>query len=55
VISPIPLGYIKGAWVETPEHGELVRAAFNAVGREECEVVIHPFEPRICRKPYYWS
>lgn len=55
VMSPIHPGYIRGAWVETPEQGEFVRAAFNAAGREECEVVVEPFEPRICRKPYYWG
>lgn len=55
VMNPIHPSYIKGAWVETPEHGEFIRAAFNAAGREECEVVVQPFGPRICRKPYYWG
>lgn len=55
VMSPIHPGYIMGAWVETPDHGDLVRAGFNAAGREECKVVARPFEPRICRMPYRWG
>lgn len=55
VMGSIHPGFIWGAWVEMPEHGEFARAAFNAAGREECSVEVHPFEPRICGKPYYWG
>ncbi|MCT2580914.1 DUF4433 domain-containing protein [Mesorhizobium sp. P16.1] len=55
VMSPIHPGYIRGAWVEKPEHGEFVREVFKAAGREDGGIVIQTFEPRICRKPYYWG
>lgn len=55
VMSPIHPDYLLGAWVETPEHREKVREAFDACGRSECEVVVQPFRPRICHKPYSWG
>lgn len=55
VISPIHPGFIRGVWVETNEQGNFARAAFNAAGREDCQVRVHPFEPRINSKPYYWG
>lgn len=55
VKSPIHPDYLLGAWVETPEHGEKVREAFDAYERSECEVVVQSFEPRISRKPYSWG
>jgi hypothetical protein len=55
VMSPIHPDYLLGAWVETPEHGEQVREAFDAYGRSECEVLVQSFEPRISRKPYSWG
>lgn len=55
VMNPIHPSYIMGAWVETPQRGEIVRAAFNTVGRKDCEVVVHSFEPRICCGPYRWG
>ncbi|PAX08872.1 DarT ssDNA thymidine ADP-ribosyltransferase family protein [Sphingomonas lenta] len=55
VVGSIHSSYLTGAWVETIEHEEYVRAAFNAAGRRDCDVGIHPFEPRICCKPYSWG
>lgn len=55
VMSPIHPDYVMGAWIETPEHDEFVQAAFATKGRKECKVVVQPFSPRICRKPYCWG
>lgn len=55
VMSPIHPDYLLGAWVETPEHGEKVREAFDAYGRSKCEVLVQSFEPRLSRKPYSWG
>lgn len=55
VMSPIHPSFIMGAWVETSVHGEFASAAFSEAGRDDCEVVVHPFEPRLCRKPHFWG
>lgn len=55
VMNPIGPDYIMGAWVETAEWGELVLGAFNDAGREECDVIVEPFQPRICYKDYRWG
>ncbi|WP_310458464.1 DarT ssDNA thymidine ADP-ribosyltransferase family protein [Ruixingdingia sedimenti] len=55
VMNPVHPDYLLGAWVETPEHGNQVRKAFVSSGRDHCDVVVQPFEPRICRKPYWWG
>lgn len=55
VMSPIHPSFIMGAWVETSVHGEFVSAAFEEAGRDDCEVVVHPFEPRLWHKPYFWG
>lgn len=55
VMEPIDPDYLLGAWVETPEDHDQVRDVFAASGRDNWDVVVHPFEPRICRKPYFWG
>ena len=55
VMNSIHPDYLLGAWVETPEHRDQVRKAFVSSGRDHCDVVVQPFEPRICRKPYWWG
>lgn len=55
VMKPVHPDYLLGAWVEVPEHGDQVREVFKAFGREDCDVVVQPFEPRICGKLYFWG
>jgi hypothetical protein len=55
VMGSITPDYLLGAWVETPEDQDQVRKVFAAYGRENCDAVVHPFEPRIGRKPYFWG
>lgn len=55
VMDPIHPDYLMGAWVETAEDHNQVRELLTSFGYEDCDVVVHPFEPRICRKPYYWG
>ncbi|MGH6787935.1 MAG: DarT ssDNA thymidine ADP-ribosyltransferase family protein [Novosphingobium sp.] len=55
VKSPIAPNYIKAAVVENPDLVDTVREIFRAAGREECEVVVQPFDPRIDGKPFRWG
>ncbi len=55
VMDPIHPDYLLGAWVETQEDHDQVREVLTTFGRDDCDVVVHPFEPRICRKPYFWG
>lgn len=55
VMSSISPDYITGAWVETTEHERAVRYVFDAAGRQECEVFVRPFEPRIASGLYAWG
>lgn len=55
VMNPVHPDYLLGAWVEAREHGDQVRKAFDAFGHKHCEIVVQPFEPRICQKPYWWG
>lgn len=55
VMSSVKPEFIAGAVVETHEHGEYVRSAANAAGREDFEIEVHPFAPRLCFKPYFWG
>lgn len=55
VMNPIDPGYICGVLVETSEHEDCVKEVFKSAGRDDCEVKVHPFEPRITSTPYRWG
>lgn len=55
VMNSIHPDYLLGAWIETPKYRDRVQEALDAVGRDDCDVVVHPFEPRIRGEQYSWG
>lgn len=55
VMKPIDPSYLIRAWVETDEDRDQVREVLATFGRDDCAVVVRPFEPRICGKQDCWG
>lgn len=55
VMNSIHPDHLLGAWIEMPKYRDRVQEALDAFGRDDCDVVVHPFEPRIRGGQYSWG